>query len=346
MAKQDPFMKDEGKGDGVMKEDFMDFNDPGKGSGKGSGRNIKVIAAVLVVLGLAAGVGMYLMNQEDSNVVEDVKPAAMPKKPKNMEAIKKLETNDQSVTLAMPMTTPKADMPKAEMAPPTVMTQTNVVKPNPANPEKMPTAQNKDVVLPKNTMSEPKVEKEELASIPHGIPSLLLPENEAVRDYDETSSMPVFTWSGGGKSWVAFSRNAQMSPIEMKGWTQANHYDFPRPAPGVWYWQVGNDLGKSEVRMFTVNPPVKRSIAVIAPAAGGTVANEGMISWKGDHMVTYYRIELSNKGWANPNYRFATTGTQLRLHSVEQGAYEMRVGAFSEIAGRWEYTAPVKITVQ
>jgi hypothetical protein len=36
----------------------------------------------------------------------------------------------------------------------------------------------------------------------------------------------------------------------------------------------------------------------------------------------------------------------VKLEGVTAGAYQMRVGAFSEVSGRFEYTAPASVTVQ
>jgi len=187
------------------------------------------------------------------------------------------------------------------------------------------------------------VEEEEAATEP---PSLASPANGAERDYDESAAMPRFTWAGKA-SWISFSKNPKMHPAEIKAKVKSEHYEMPRLTPGVWYWQVGNSAGKSAVRTFTVHPPSKRAVALVEPLDGATlIKDNGMVSWKGDHMITYYRVELSSQGWANPNYRFATTGTQMKVHDVPQGNYEMRVGAFSEVSGRWEYTNPIKVSIQ
>ncbi len=109
---------------------------------------------------------------------------------------------------------------------------------------------------------------------------------------------------------------------------------------------MGEGAASSHTRMKQMNA-AKRDIAILEPKNGATLVKDtGMVSWRGDHYVTYYRVEITNKGWANPSYRFATTGTQMQVHNVPQGAYDMRIGAFSELSGRWEYTNPIKVTVQ
>ena len=63
--------------------------------------------------------------------------------------------------------------------------------------------------------------------------------------------------------------------------------------------------------------------------------------------MAYYRVEL-NQGddWSNPQFKFSSSGTQVQLNGVAAGQYSMRLGAFSEVSGRWEYTQPTSVTVQ
>ena len=85
----------------------------------------------------------------------------------------------------------------------------------------------------------------------------------------------------------------------------------------------------------------------VGPASGGAIAgNGGTVAWQGDNKVGFYRVELSTGSWANPSHRFASSGNSLNLTGVAPGTYQMRVGAFSEVAGRWEYTPAIPVTVQ
>jgi hypothetical protein len=73
----------------------------------------------------------------------------------------------------------------------------------------------------------------------------------------------------------------------------------------------------------------------------------GSVTWKGDSGVAYYRVELNqNDDWSNPQYKFSSSGTQAQLNGVPAGSYNMRLGAFSEVSGRWEYTQPIQVNVQ
>ena len=164
--------------------------------------------------------------------------------------------------------------------------------------------------------------------------------------YDESQGPAQFSWTGGGGS-IVFSRHKSMQPVEMRVRVNGNSYAFHHPWPGTWYWRVENRSGKTDVRTFTVGAPQRRNISVSQPTSGGSVAGTGgTVSWQGDSRVASYRVEFSTGAWANPQHRFASSGNSVQLQGVAPGQYQMRIGAFSEVAGRWEYTTPVNVTVQ
>lgn len=364
MAKQDPMMKGD-QGDGNMKDDFMDFGDPKDGK---SGKSKILIAVVLLLLVGGGGAYYYMSSQGEEPPMDEMIPA--PKKTaKNSDHPTDLPTDTSTpAATSAPVDSSAMNTTPAPMDSATPPAPTNGTAPvaasaplangstNPMTNGKVPTAPMKDdhahaKELPKTTKEmgaeENAEEKEVVEPKPDSTPNLQTPENNATRNYDESLATATFSWTGGGTSWIRFSRSPTMSPVEHHAKTRKGSYELPRPAPGVWYWQVANSLGKSPIRTFTVNAPVKRNIAIIEPADGGTLVKDtGMVSWKGDRLITYYRVEVTSQGWANPNYRFATTGTQFQLRNVPQGNYEMRVGAFSEVSGRWEYTNPIKVVVQ
>ena len=193
------------------------------------------------------------------------------------------------------------------------------------------------------------------ASMPHahtgfsggsGTITLTEPADGSSLNYDESQGPATFSWSGGS-GYIVFSRNQSMHPVAMKMPVSGNSFSFNHPWPGKWFWKVQNRSGSTEVRSFTVNPPTRRNIALSQPSSGGSVSgNGGTVSWQGDSKVAYYRVELSNGGWANPTARFSSSGNSVTLQGVAAGQYQMRLGAFSEVAGRWEYTSPVPVTVQ
>lgn len=176
--------------------------------------------------------------------------------------------------------------------------------------------------------------------------SLAEPTEGSSLSYDETQGPATFSWTGGG-GYIVFSRNQSMNPPAMKVAVSGNSYAFHHPWPGQWYWKVENKSGSTEVRSFKVAGPQRRNIALSQPAAGGAISgNGGTVSWQGDNKVGFYRVELSTGGWASPSFRFASSGNSLSLSGVSPGSYQMRLGAFSEVAGRWEYTPAIQVTVQ
>lgn len=174
---------------------------------------------------------------------------------------------------------------------------------------------------------------------------LLTPLDGQRRNYDETSEYALFEWSGGEGGEIHFSRSETMEPLEKKVTVASNSYAMAHPWPGVWYWQVVNEAGTSPVSRFYVDAPQRRNVQLMA--LGSSVAGSGgVISWQGDSKVARYVVELSQSGWSNPEWRFQTSSTSLTLANVMAGSYKLRVGAFSEVAGRWEYTAPVDVAIE
>ncbi len=176
--------------------------------------------------------------------------------------------------------------------------------------------------------------------------SLTEPADGSSLAYDETQGPATFSWTGGG-GYIVFSRTQSMHPAALRMPVSGNSYSFLHPWPGTWYWKVENKSGSTEVRSFKVTPPQRRAIQLSQPQQGGSISgNGGTVSWQGDSKVAYYRVELSNGGWANPQQKFASSGNSVTLQGVAAGQYQMRLGAFSEVSGRWEYTNPINVTVQ
>jgi hypothetical protein len=182
---------------------------------------------------------------------------------------------------------------------------------------------------------------------PAGAISLSSPDNGASLTYDETQGAAMFSWSGGPGT-IVFSRHSSMQPEVMRVKVSGSNYSFHHPWPGQWFWKVESEGGASEVRSFSVSAPIRRNIAITAPASGASLAGTGgVVSWTGDKAVAYYRVEL-NQGddWSNPLFKFSSAGSQLELNGVGAGQYQLRLGAFSEVSGRWEFTQPISVTVQ
>jgi len=178
-----------------------------------------------------------------------------------------------------------------------------------------------------------------------GTISMITPNDGQAWTYDETKGGAPFKWEGGGA--IIISRSSNMSPEYMRVTSERGSFTFKNPYPGTWYWQVENADGKSEVRSFSVASPSRRNVTVTAPAAGGSLSEGAVVSWQGDDKVAFYRVEFSNSNsFANPSYRFATSGNSVQITGVTAGQYQMRVAAFSEVSGRWEYSSPMTVTVQ
>lgn len=179
--------------------------------------------------------------------------------------------------------------------------------------------------------------------------TLVSPAEGAQQTYDETMGPAEFRWEGQADK-IVFSRHKSMTPVVREAKvTGKNAYMFNHPWPGHWYWHVVNSAGQSEVHSFVVDAPVRRNFPVKEPAAGAAISgNGGVVSWQADQKVARYQVQMSQpgSGWANPQYRFGTTGTTVALQGVAPGQYDMRVGAFSEVSGRWEWQVINGVTVQ
>lgn len=330
MGDRDPFKTAAGS---EGNQDFSAFgsgNDPGDPFGEDQSSKRKLVLYSLLVLLLGAGAFYYFtMDDPGYELAEDEAldiDAGAPHK-------------EVTIAPAKPSVPAQSTAPIKSSPPKEVVVTPSVVKPAPSIPKAMPVAPAKP--SPPMVAKPPK-------KVPASIrPTLSLPPHGAVRNYDETANNAKFQWTGGPGAWIKFSRSPSMRPIEFKVWVNGNHYNFHRPYPGVWFWQVSNRSGSSQVRMFKVAPPIDRNLTVVSPKAGDTIASRGaVVRWIGDSNVTYYRVEISNKGWGKPNYRFATSGTQVRLSSIAAGSYDLRVGAFSEVSGRWEYSPPIDVSFQ
>lgn len=332
MGKRDPFSNDASSppSSNGISEDFSDFdlNAGGSGGRRSSGGPWKLILIVLA-LGVLVGGGIFFFtNQEENEGFFTSEEAAKPAPKKTPELAPKKE----SIQTMIP-----PNPPKQEPAP-------MIADKNKQSPDVNGTTKPSEVLPQDFPTPKPGGCKGSCGGGGGGLRAKT-PEDGAVRNYDETSNHAEFTWTGKSQ-WILFSRNSNMHPVELKAKTKGHKFIFPRPDPGVWYWRLVNGSHKTPVRSFHVNPPVKRAIAITSPAGGATLSKDGSVTWKGDHMVTYYRVEISNSGWTNPAYKFATTGTELRLQNVAAGQYQLRVGGFSEVSGRWEYTEPIAVTIQ
>lgn len=178
-------------------------------------------------------------------------------------------------------------------------------------------------------------------------PSIVSPADGSVRSYDETMVPPEFVWEGSPGGWLVLSKDPSMNSVTTRRRVSGNSHRLRKLVPGTWYWQVINGAGKSGVRSVVITEATRRALSIAEPTEGGSLTGTGgQVSWTGDNKVSFYRVEISSNGWASPAYRFATTGTQMQVQDVAPGQYQLRIGGFSEVSGRWEYSQPVNISVQ
>jgi hypothetical protein len=241
--------------------------------------------------------------------------------------------------------------PFADLAPPTPMpqaqTQPEPVAQQPSAEEQAAASQLADPMQQEQLTAE----QAQPSAVPQmatsGSLGMDLPVDGDIRSYDETAGPAVFSWQGPATH-IIFSRSESMSPTYIRAPVSGSQYEFYHPYPGTWYWQLEGPDGLSEVRRFRVEPAQPRNVMIQQPTAGGTLAGSGgVVTWAGDTKVAFYRVEFSAGGsFAKPDFTLATSGTSVQTQGIAPGAYQMRVGAFSEVSGKWEYTAPVSVTVQ
>ena len=177
---------------------------------------------------------------------------------------------------------------------------------------------------------------------------VVMPSSGQGRGYDETTGDALFQWEGAA-DYIVFARRSSLASPEYRIRVSGNNsYGLRDVWPGTWYWRLESADGSvySETQSFTISNPPRRNIALSEPSAGASISGDGSVSWTGDEKISYYRVEISAGNFSTPNYRFATVGTSVQLSGVMSGSYQLRVGGFSEVSGRWEYTDPIAITVQ
>ena len=177
---------------------------------------------------------------------------------------------------------------------------------------------------------------------------VVMPSSGQTRGYDETTGDALLQWEGAADYIVLARRSSLISPELRVRVSGSNIYGLRDAWPGTWYWRVESADGSvySETQSFRINTPPRRNITLSQPSAGASISGNSSVSWTGDEKISYYRVEISSGNFSTPNYRFATVGTSAQLGGVMSGSYQLRVGGFSEVSGRWEYTDPIAITVQ
>ena len=176
----------------------------------------------------------------------------------------------------------------------------------------------------------------------------LVPSDGQSRLYDETSGGALFQWEGVA-DYIVFARRSNMASPEVRIRVNgSNSYMLHDAWPGKWYWRLesADRSVYSGTQSFVINAPPRRNIVLSEPTAGASISGDGRVAWTGDEKISYYRVEVAAGNFSMPSYRFATVGTSVQLSGVAAGSYRLRVGGFSEVSGRWEYTEPIAVTVQ
>ncbi len=180
-----------------------------------------------------------------------------------------------------------------------------------------------------------------------GALTLMSPAKGEVREYDLSSERATFSWTGNAEK-IMFSRNSNLKPIHTSANVSGTEYYGRYFEPGTWYWQVKNSEGTSEVSSFVVRPSKIQKPKILTPQNGAEMSgNNSGVNWTMTERAAFYRVQLTQKeDWVSPNYLFATSGTKLMLKGVTQGSYKLRVGSFSEVSGRWEYSDAIQVEVR
>lgn len=189
--------------------------------------------------------------------------------------------------------------------------------------------------------------------------SLLSPANGEQIEYNEliNGGYTSFQWDGISSGKLLISPLSDMSVVYRQIPINGTHLDlklYPKNQghSDSWYWQIISESENSEKFSFTILPARKRTISLISISNGAVIEiGKTPISWEGDEQISYYRIELvkeeteGNLSWGSP-YRFATKNNTLLINTIPQGAYQLRLGAHSRVAGKWEYIEPIRVTLK
>ncbi|MDE3270224.1 MAG: hypothetical protein OYH77_08085 [Pseudomonadota bacterium] len=245
-----------------------------------------------------------------------------------------------------PESLPIVDTPPVEQAPPEAPPPAEGMPPEAGSemaegvpvPEELPPPE--EVAMPQDMLMN--------AQMMEGAVSIISPTSGQSRDYDQTMGAANFSWDGNA-TYIVFARNsAFQNPYLRLNVAGRNSFDFQHPFPGRWFWRLEDaDTNPiSEAASFTVAQAMRRNVALSEPTDGGSLSSGSTVAWSGDEKVAYYRLELTTGNFAMPTYRFSTVNTSMQLADVAAGSYQLRVGAFSEVTGRWEYVEPISVTVQ
>lgn len=180
-------------------------------------------------------------------------------------------------------------------------------------------------------------------------PVLLQPENNSQWNLDGTMGFPVFTWNAAQSATLMISRDPKVEKrIEVEFQTKAGKYEYRSIMPGTYYWKVVSASGASEIRTFVIQSVSRRNIFIKSPVEGSAVSGDSVdVVWNGDEKVRLYKVQYSiDPAVFSPQQEFQTVGTKITVAHLPKGPVWIRVAAFSLVSEQWEYTKPVKISIQ
>ena len=312
--------ENEQKDDAFLDEDFNE--DFGELKGDGSQKKKRMMMLLFILL-LAGGAFFFLTSEEDSGFddfsLDDtalITPRKIDHKKKpHMAKMERAERKEK----------------RSKKSKRTEATATNTI----------PAA-----IVGQSSQAQPQAQAPQKTAA-FGALTVLTPAEGASRYYDLSSDRPVFSWEGNSES-IIFSRNPNMKPVHYKMKTKGQSHTGKHLEPGTWYWQVKNSSGKSEPRSYSIISHNDLVPNVLEPTNGSTIFQDGsVVKWSLLSRAAYYRVQITEKDtWLSPSYMFATSGSELTMAGVAPGSYKLRVGGFSEISGRWEYSEPISVDVQ
>lgn len=177
-------------------------------------------------------------------------------------------------------------------------------------------------------------------------PQIISPFHGAEISYDLTKGPALFEWQGQATH-IVFSRHRTMKPIARRFHVSGQtSYAFRGPAPGVWYWRLDRGGEPGEARSFRVTPPIARTFPIQEPLSDTQIPAEGaLVRWQTDAKITWYKALVFDHISGQQVHMQGTSGDHLRLKQLKGGIYDLKLGGFSEVSGKWEWQLVQRLRV-
>jgi hypothetical protein len=186
---------------------------------------------------------------------------------------------------------------------------------------------------------------EALEPVPSAITNVT-PKEGASMVFDLTKGPATFKWQGEATK-IIFSLNKTMKPIARRiDVIGKSSYGFRGIKPATWFWRLDTSLGEGAVQSFKIRRPKARNFEFTQPVTGSSISRQSApISWKPAKKVAWYKLIVYRKGGKKAILVKGTSGSKLTINNIKPGQYEMKLGAFSEVSGKWEWKRITDITV-